>query len=104
MNYDNCQDCGKPFKGRKKKRTKPSSCYVCLGIQSKTYELSKLCKSILRQPPKEPATDELLFEDDPTAKKYNENEVGKVIKSSVGYVYSESSLAEPMKDNDKNIK
>ena len=104
MNINNCQDCGKPFKGRNKTRTKPSSCYVCLGIQSKTYELSNLCKSILRQPPKDPAPDELCFEDDPRAKKYNENEVGKVIKKSVGYVYSESSLAEPMKDNDKNIK
>tara|TARA_R110002012_G_scaffold204279_1_gene373996 strand:+ start:718 stop:1032 length:315 start_codon:yes stop_codon:yes gene_type:complete len=103
MNINNCQDCGKPFKGRNKTRTKPSSCYVCLGIQTKSYELSNLCKSILRQPPKEPAPDELCFEDDPRAEKYNENEVGKVITNSVGYVYSESVLAEQIKDKDKNI-
>ena len=104
MNYDNCQDCGKPIKGINKKRTKPSTCYECLGIKTKTYELSNLCKSILKEPPKEPAPDELMFEDDPSAQEYNDNEVGKVIKKSVGYVYSESSLADLMKDNDKNIK
>ena len=77
MSFNNCKECGVALK-----------------------ELSNLCKSILKEPPKEPAEDELVFEDDPKA--VNELEYGRVIKQSVGYVFSESSLADVIIDTKDN--
>jgi len=100
MSFNNCKECGVALKGKTKKRSKATTCYSCLGIKTKTYELSNLCKSILKEPPKEPAEDELVFEDDPKA--VNELEYGRVIKQSVGYVFSESSLADVIIDTKDN--
>jgi len=46
----------------------------------------------------DPSEDEMFFEDDPRAEEYNDNEVGKVIKQSVGYVYTESAMASAIRD------
>ena len=42
-----------------------------------------------------------VFEDDPRAIKYNDNEVGRVIKKSIGYVYSECAMADTIVDTKK---
>ena len=62
------------------------------------YEYYRACKAALK-PPAKPSDDELIFEDSP--KGVNEIEYGKVIKQSVGYVYSESALAETIVDTKK---
>jgi|TARA_R110000796_G_scaffold155599_1_gene272239 hypothetical protein len=62
------------------------------------YEYYRACKEALKTPTK-PSDDELMFEDCPKA--VNELEYGKVIKQSVGYVYSESAIAEPIVDTKK---
>jgi len=54
------------------------------------YEYSRVCKEVLKSST-EPSEDELKFEDCPKAVK--EIERGKVIKQSVGYVYTESAMA-----------
>ena len=41
----------------------------------------------------DPSEDEMFFEDDPRAKEYDDNEVGKVNIQSMGYVYTESAMA-----------
>ena len=55
------------------------------------YELKKVCKEALNLKT-QPSEDEMWFEDCPKA--INEIEYGKVVKRSVGYVYSESAIAE----------
>lgn len=55
------------------------------------YELKKVCKEALNLKT-EPSEDEMWFEDCPKA--INEIEYGRVVKQSVGYVYSESAIAE----------
>ena len=62
------------------------------------YEYYRACKEALKTPAK-PSDDELIFEDCPKAG--NEIEYGKGIKQSVGYVYSESALAETIVDTKK---
>ena len=97
MNFENCEKCGDKLRGAIRVRTKPKKCYKCLGQSelANNYELKRYCKEILNTPT-EPGEDELVFEDDPRA--VNEIEYGKVIKKSVGYVYSESSLGDVIVD------
>ena len=90
MNYDNCDRCGNKLKGGKIKRTKPSTCHKCLGIESQNYELAKFCKENLNTQT-ELSEDEVVFEDDPKA--LVEEEKGKVNKQSMGYVYTETPMA-----------
>jgi len=101
MNYNYCQGCGKLLKGKIKNRKKLSTCYSCLDIANKNWELSRVCKEGLN-----PKSDESdggnVFEDDPRA--VNEIEYGKVIKQSVGYVFSESTLSELIIDTKNNKK
>ena len=97
MNFNNCKICEKKLTGLRK-RQKPSTCYNCLGIETNNYEFSNFCKSILKAPQKEIADDEMIFEDDPKAILENEMETGKVIKHSVGYVYTEVSMADLIKE------
>ena len=97
MNFNNCKICKKKLTGLRK-RKKPSTCYNCLGIEINNFELSNFCKSLLKEPTKELAEDELKFEDDPKAIIENENEKGKVIKQSTSYVYTEVSMADFIKE------
>jgi len=46
----------------------------------------------------------MFFEDDPRAKEYDDNEVGKVNIQSMGYVYTESAMASEIIDNVKKSK
>lgn len=97
MNYEHCIKCGNKLRKATRPRTRPKKCYKCLGQSeiSHNYDLKKYCKEILNTPT-EPGEDELVFEDDPRA--VNEIEYGKVVKKSVGYVYSESSLGDVIVD------
>ena len=60
-------------------------------MDNNNWEFIKACRVLLKKPKVECKSEE-RFEDDPRA--INEQEVGKVSKQSVGYVYSESSMAD----------
>ena len=60
-------------------------------MDNNNWEFIKACRELLKKPKVECKSEE-RFEDDPRA--INEQEVGKVSKQSVGYVYSESSMAD----------
>lgn len=93
--FDFCKQCGTRLRVVEK-RYAPRSCTECLKTDNlPNYEFTKACKDALN-----PNSDETdgghVFEDDPKA--INEIEYGKVIKQSVGYVYAESPMAEPIVD------
>jgi hypothetical protein len=94
-NFDFCKQCGTRLK-KVEKRYAPRSCTDCLNADNRpNYEFARACKDALNS-----ETDESdggnVFEDDPKA--VNEIEYGKVTKQSVGYVYTESPMAEPIVD------
>ena len=98
MNYENCAKCGIKLRGATRVRTRPKKCFKCLGQNeiSKNFELSRVTKEFLN-----PNSDESdggnVFVDDPAAE--NEIEYGKVVKKSVGIIFTQSSLGSVMKDD-----
>ena len=99
--FDYCVECGEELLPSNRKRTNPKSCYKCRGIDiMPNHALNKVAKEALN-----PNSDESdggnVFEDDPRAIKYNDNEVGRVIKKSIGYVYSECAMADTIVDTKK---
>jgi len=99
--FDYCK-CGNKLRGSSRKRTKKRSCHKCTrGIDiMPNHELNKVAKEALN-----PNSDESdggnVFEDDPRAIKYNDNEVGRIIKQSTGYVYSKCAMADTIVDTKK---
>jgi len=106
MNYENCVKCGEKLRGANRVRTKPKKCFKCLGQAnycSHNYELSKVCKEFINEAKKSKIItedDTHQFEDNPAAEIYNDNEVGKVHKQSLGIVFSQTSLGD--NTNEKN--
>ena len=97
--YDYCSECKVKLKRVKQRRTDYKKCAECRGDDIKgASELRAIFKELKKHSSKLPA-EELRFEDDPRAEE--EIEYGKVIKKSVGYVYTESSMADIIKDNIK---
>lgn len=97
--YDYCSECKVKLKRVKQRRTDYKKCAECRGDDIKgASELRAIFKELKKHSSKLP-TEELRFEDDPRAEE--EIEYGKVIKKSTSYVYSESSIADIIKDNIK---
>lgn len=98
MKYEYCIKCGDILRGAKRVRTRPKKCFKCLGQNeiSKNFELSRVTKEFLN-----PKSDESdggnVFEDDPAAE--TEIEYGKVVKKSVGIIFTQSSLGSVIKDD-----
>lgn len=93
--FDYCK-CGNKLRGSSRKRTKKRSCHKCTNRDNMpNFEYTKICKEVFNTPT-EPSDDELIFED--CQKAINEVEYGKVIKQSVGYVYTESAMASAIRD------
>ena len=98
MNYEYCSKCGDVLRGAKRARKQPKKCFKCLGQNeiAKSFELSKVVKEGLN-----PKSDESdggnVFEDDPAAE--TEIEYGKVVKKSVGIIFTQSSLGSVIKDD-----
>ena len=65
-------------------------------VKFQKRDIYKVYSKEILNTPTEPGEDELVFEDDPRA--VNEIEYGKVVKKSVGYVHSESSLGNVIVD------
>ena len=97
MKHEYCSKCGDILRGAKRVRTRPKKCFKCLGQNtiSKNFELSRVTKEFLN-----PKSDESdggnVFVDDPAAEA--EVEYGKVVKKSVGVIYTQSSLGGIIKD------
>lgn len=104
MNFENCVKCGEKLRGATRVRKKPKRCFKCLGqsnYYSHNYELSRLCKQIINEAKNSKTETEdqtHQFDDDPAAEKYNQNEVGKIQKQSVGIVFSSTSIGDNMSD------
>ena len=99
--FDYCIECEVELLPSNRKRTNPKSCYKCRGIDIEPcHELNRVSKEALN-----PNSDESdggnIFEDDPRAIKYNDNEVGRIIKQSTGYVYSKCAMADTIVDTKK---
>jgi len=100
MNYENCMKCGTKLKRASRVRTKPKKCHKCLGKTneySHNYDLSTFCKKIIEEAQRSKIETEdhtHKFDDDPAAEDYNENEVGKINKQSLGIVFTTTSLGD----------
>ena len=106
MNYDNCKDCGEKLKAVHHLRTAPKLCSQCRtwsgGGNKQSNELRELYKELAKNPT-QASEDEIMFEDDPRAVKYNENEVGRIIIQSTHNIsYGVSPLGEIIKASDTN--
>jgi len=105
MNFENCVKCGEKLRGANRVRTKPKKCFKCLGQAnycSHNYELSKICKQIINEAKnskKETEDHTHKFEDSPAAERYNENEVGRINKKSLGIIFSQTSLGDNINDD-----
>tara|TARA_R110000851_G_scaffold167597_2_gene313266 strand:- start:375 stop:737 length:363 start_codon:yes stop_codon:yes gene_type:complete len=99
MNYDNCKDCGEKLKAVHHLRTSPKLCSQCRtwsgGGNKQTNELRELYKELTKNPT-QASEDEIMFEDDPRAVKYDDNEVGRVIKQATVSSFGVSPLSEVM--------
>ena len=99
MNFDNCKDCGKKLKAVHHLRTSPKLCSKCRtwggGGNKQSNELREIYKEIAKNPTQS-SEDEIMFEDDPRAEKYNDNEVGRVITVPTVMSYGVSPLSEIM--------
>jgi hypothetical protein len=94
-NFDFCKRCGTRLK-QVQKRYAARCCAECLVAENRpNYEYSMACREAMNSDSDE-SDGGNVFEDDPKA--VNEIEHGKVIKQSVGYVYTESPMAEPIVD------
>jgi len=99
MNFDNCKDCGEKLKAVHHLRTSPKLCSKCRtwagGGNKQSNELRELYKELAKEKT-EPAEDEMSFDDDPRAVKYNDNEVGRVVKQATVISYGVSPLSDIM--------
>ena len=99
MNFNNCKDCGEKLKAVHHLRTSPKLCSKCRtwsgGGNKQTNELRELYKELTKNPT-QASEDEIMFEDDPRAVKYDDNEVGRVIKQATVMSFGVSPLSDIM--------
>jgi len=95
--YDYCKECEIKLKPVRQPRTNFKKCAECRSDDIKgANELRYIYKNAITNPIPESETelgDGSMFEDIPKDVAKKEIEYGKIIKESVGYVYSESTLS-----------
>ena len=96
MNYDNCKECGLPLKQTKINRSSPKACGMCLGEYASVNKGVRAIFKEMQAKRKTISEDEMFFDDDPRAKKFNDNEVGRVIKQATVSSFGVSPLSEIM--------
>ena len=91
--YTRCRICKEKLKDVKVTRNKPKMCSLCRGdTVSNNISVYRMYQHAIANP-KEPAEDEMVFEDDPKAAEYDKNEKGKVSRTTT-HVSTETILSE----------